>query len=105
MPKWMSAIDSMTAIKGLGLGFLLSAVNPKNLLLGISAGVIIGDANLSLGDAVVVIVVFALVAGLHACSFRLSVISSPQRGWLGPWTGSGNGWSTTMPRSWPSCFS
>ena len=33
MPKWMSAIDS-AAIKGLGLGFLLSAVNPKNLLLG-----------------------------------------------------------------------
>ena len=71
MPKWMSAIDSMTAIKGLGLGFLLSAVNPKNLLLGISAGVIIGDANLSLGDAVVVIVVFALVAG---CSVLIPVV-------------------------------
>ena len=72
MPKWMSAIDSMTAIKGLGLGFLLSAVNPKNLLLGISAGVIIGDANLSFGDAVVVIVVFALVAG---CSVLIPVVS------------------------------
>ena len=60
-----------TAIKGLGLGFLLSAVNPKNLLLGISAGVIIGDANLSLGDAVVVIVVFALVAG---CSVLIPVV-------------------------------
>ena len=71
MPKWMSAIDSMTAIKGLGLGFLLSAVNPKNLLLGISAGVIIGDANLSFGDAVVVIVVFALVAG---CSVLIPVV-------------------------------
>ena len=28
-PKWMSAIDTMTAGKGFGLGFLLSAVNPK----------------------------------------------------------------------------
>jgi threonine/homoserine/homoserine lactone efflux protein len=71
MPKWMSAIDSMTAIKALGLGFLLSAVNPKNLLLGISAGVIIGDANLSLGDAVVVIVVFVLIAG---CSVLIPVV-------------------------------
>jgi threonine/homoserine/homoserine lactone efflux protein len=70
MPKWMSAIDSMTAIKALGLGFLLSAVNPKNLLLGISAGVIIGDANLSLDDAVVVIVVFVLIAG---CSVLIPV--------------------------------
>ena len=29
MPKWMSAIDSMTAGKAVGLGFLLSAVNPR----------------------------------------------------------------------------
>ena len=71
MPKWMSAIDSMTAIKGLGLGFLLSAVNPKNLLLGISAGVIIGDGNLSLGDAVLVIVVFVLIAG---CTVLIPVV-------------------------------
>src|SRR4029450_7527109 len=63
MPKWMSAIDSMTAIKGLGLGFLLSAVNPKNLLLGISAGVIIGGANLSLGDVVVILITFVLRGG------------------------------------------
>jgi threonine/homoserine/homoserine lactone efflux protein len=63
MPKWMSAIDSMTAAKGARLGFLLSAVNPKNLLLAISAGLIIGGANLSLGNAAVVIVVFVLLAG------------------------------------------
>ena len=72
MPKWMSAIDSMTAAKGLGLGFLLSAVNPKNLLLAISAGLIIGGANLSLGDTTVVIVVFVLLAG---CTVLVPVIA------------------------------
>jgi len=61
----------MTAIKALGLGFLLSAVNPKNLLLGISAGVIIGDGNLSVGDAVLVIVVFVLIAG---CTVLIPVV-------------------------------
>jgi threonine/homoserine/homoserine lactone efflux protein len=71
MPKWMSAVDSMTAPKGLGLGFLLAAVNPKNLLLAASAGVIIGGANLSLGDAVVVISVFVLIAG---CTVLIPVI-------------------------------
>jgi threonine/homoserine/homoserine lactone efflux protein len=71
MPKWMSAIDSITAIKGLGLGFLLTAINPKNLLLGISAGVIIGGANLSLGDVVVIIVIFVLIAG---CSVLIPVV-------------------------------
>jgi threonine/homoserine/homoserine lactone efflux protein len=71
MPKWMSAVDSMTAAKGLGLGFLLSAVNPKNLLMAASAGVIIGGANLGLGDSTIVIVVFVLIAG---CSVMIPVI-------------------------------
>jgi threonine/homoserine/homoserine lactone efflux protein len=61
MPKWMSAIDS-TAGKALGLGFLLSAVNPKNLLMAISAGLIIGGAGLAVGQTVVVIVIFVLLA-------------------------------------------
>lgn len=39
MPKWMAAIDSMTWAQALGLGFLLAAVNPKNLLMGVAAGV------------------------------------------------------------------
>src|SRR5919112_2139748 len=33
LPKWMAAIDTFTAGKAAGLGLLLSAVNPKNLLL------------------------------------------------------------------------
>ncbi|HEX3207222.1 MAG TPA: GAP family protein, partial [Propionibacteriaceae bacterium] len=91
MPKWMSAIDSMTAAKGLGLGFLLSAVNPKNLLLAISAGLIIGGANLSLGDTTVVIVVFVLLAGCTVlvpvigyliASARMAGPLDSLRGWL-----------------------
>ncbi|HET8915081.1 MAG TPA: GAP family protein [Propionibacteriaceae bacterium] len=91
MPKWMSAIDSMTAIKGLGLGFLLAAVNPKNLLLGISAGVIIGDASLSSADATVVIVIYVLIAscsvlipvvGYLVASARVAAPLDRLRGWL-----------------------
>jgi hypothetical protein len=44
-PKWMAAIDEFTPLKALGLGLLLSAVNPKNLLMGIPAGVTIGSAG------------------------------------------------------------
>jgi threonine/homoserine/homoserine lactone efflux protein len=71
MPKWMSAIDSMTAGKGLGLGFLLSAVNPKNLLMAFSAGVIVGGASLAFGQAVIVIIIFVLLAG---CTVIIPVI-------------------------------
>ncbi|WP_068275514.1 GAP family protein [Aldersonia kunmingensis] len=83
MPKWMSAIDSFTAGRGIGLGFALAAVNPKNLILGAAAGVAIGEGGLSSGDVVVVIVVFTLLA---SCSVAVPVIAyllSPQR-WAGP---------------------
>jgi threonine/homoserine/homoserine lactone efflux protein len=62
MPKWMSAIDSMTAGKAMGLGFLLAAVNPKNLLMAISAGLIVGGAGLTVGQTTVVIIIFVLLA-------------------------------------------
>ena len=71
MPAWMAAIDSMTAGKGFGLGFLLSAVNPKNLLMAAGAGVIVGSAALSIGSMVVVVVIFTVIA---ACSVLVPVI-------------------------------
>ena len=60
LPKWMSAIDTMTAGKGFGLGFLLAAVNPKNLLMGAAAGLAIGGAGLDVGADIVAILVFTL---------------------------------------------
>ncbi|MFT2816473.1 GAP family protein [Leifsonia sp. A12D58] len=63
LPGWMKAIDSMTAAKGVGLGFLLAAVNPKNLLLSIGAGLIIGASGLPAGQVTVVIIVFTVIAG------------------------------------------
>lgn len=62
LPKWMAAVDSMTPVKGFGLGFLLAAVNPKNLLMSISAGLIVGGAGMSTGATVLVIVIFVLLA-------------------------------------------
>lgn len=62
LPRWMSTIDSMNAAKALGLGFLLAAVNPKNLLIAASAGVIIGGAGLSSGEAATAITIYVLLA-------------------------------------------
>ena len=62
LPKWMSAIDSLTLGKALGLGFLLSGVNPKNLLMCLAAGTTIGAAHLSGGEDAVAVVVFTLIA-------------------------------------------
>jgi threonine/homoserine/homoserine lactone efflux protein len=64
LPKWMSAIDSMTAGKATGLGFLLSAVNPKNLALCAAAGTVIGGGGLSGADNVLTVVIFTILAAL-----------------------------------------
>ncbi len=72
LPKWMAAIDTMTAVRGFVLGFLLSAVNPKNLLMAIAAGVIIGTGGLSAGEITLAIVIFTLIA---ACSVAIPVIA------------------------------
>ena len=69
----MKAIDTMTAVKGAGLGFLLSAVNPKNLLMAAGAGVIIGGtaASLETSQEAVAITVFTVIA---AASVAVPVI-------------------------------
>ncbi len=72
LPKWMSAIDTLTPVKGLGLGVLLSALNPKNLILAAGAGVVIGSGGLSTGQTVVVIVIFTAIA---SCTVAVPVIA------------------------------
>jgi threonine/homoserine/homoserine lactone efflux protein len=51
-PKWMSAIDRMGLGQALGLGFALSAVNPKNLLMAVTAGLTIGALHRAFGTRV-----------------------------------------------------
>jgi threonine/homoserine/homoserine lactone efflux protein len=62
MPGWMTAIDTFTPLKAIGLGFLLAAVNPKNLAMAIAAGVAIGGSGLPTGPTVVAIAVFTVLA-------------------------------------------
>jgi threonine/homoserine/homoserine lactone efflux protein len=62
LPRWMSAIDSFTPGKALGLAFVLAAVNPKNLLMAVAAGTTIGSAGLSTGQVVVCVAVFVVLA-------------------------------------------
>jgi threonine/homoserine/homoserine lactone efflux protein len=91
LPTWMAAIDSMTPVKGFGLGFLLAAVNPKNLLMSISAGLIVGGAGMAPGQTVLVIAIFVLLAaatvlipvvGYLLASARLAGPLERMREWL-----------------------
>ena len=64
MPAWMEGLDEFTAVKALGLGVVLSALNPKNLGLTITAMASVTAAGLSTGEEIGVLVVFVLIASL-----------------------------------------
>ncbi len=64
MPKWLAGVDGLSPVKAAGLGVLLSAVNPKNLLLVIAAAVTIAQAGLGTGQQVVALVVFVLIGSV-----------------------------------------
>lgn len=72
LPKWMRSIDKMTFPTATGLGFLLSALNPKNLIMAAGAGVTIGAASLDTVSVTITIVVFTLIA---ACTVAVPVLA------------------------------
>jgi threonine/homoserine/homoserine lactone efflux protein len=63
-PHWMGALDTFTPAKAAGAGVVLSALNPKNLLLIVAGMTAIAETGISTGDQIVALVVFALVASL-----------------------------------------
>jgi threonine/homoserine/homoserine lactone efflux protein len=62
MPKWMSRVDDFSPSKAATTGFVLSAVNPKNLILTLAAATTIAATNLPGTDQVIVFIAFALIA-------------------------------------------
>ena len=64
MPKWMSGINSLRPPAAFGMALLLSAVNPKNLVLSAAAGVSIGEADLTSAQTAVSVAIFTALASL-----------------------------------------
>lgn len=63
-PKWMGALDTFTPVKALGAGVLLSALNPKNLLLTVAGATAIAQTGIAIGQQIVVYVIFVLIAAV-----------------------------------------
>jgi hypothetical protein len=64
MPKWMAAIDGFSTGRSLAIGFVLAALNPKNLTLTLAASAAIAAAGLSGSDSFVVLAVFVVIGTL-----------------------------------------
>lgn len=62
MPKWMATIDKTTPLVALGLGAMLSGLNPKNLIFNIAAGTGIASSGATSTEQFVVMLIYALLA-------------------------------------------
>jgi len=60
-PKWMGAIDGFTPVKALGAGAVLSAANPKNLLIAVGAAAAIAQTGIPGGEQAIAYAVFVIV--------------------------------------------
>jgi Kef-type K+ transport system membrane component KefB len=94
-PKWMGAIDAFTAPKALGAGVVLSAVNPKNLLLAVAAAAAIAQTGISGGEQAVAYAVFAAIATVGVAApvviyFALGDRAGPILDRLKAWMGAHN---------------
>ncbi len=92
LPKWMASIDSMKPLTVLGLAALLGGVNPKNLLLAVSAGASIAQTGISGADQAIAYAVFALIGTIgvgtpvviyFALGERSAKMLTALRDWMG----------------------
>lgn len=91
LPRWLQAVDELTPAKSAGLGMVLSALNPKNLLLTVGGGLAIAGAPASSGGKAVAAAVFVVlavstvlvpVAAYHVSRPRAERVLEPLKGWL-----------------------
>lgn len=63
-PGWMAGLANVSPAGGLKLGLLLSAANPKNLVLALAAGASIAQAGLTVSEKAIAVGAFAVIGSL-----------------------------------------
>ncbi|GAA3589262.1 hypothetical protein GCM10022198_11390 [Klugiella xanthotipulae] len=64
LPRWVSAVDRLTTARAVLIGFVYSALRPKNLLIAVASGVVISAPGLSLAERIVAIAVYSVLASV-----------------------------------------
>jgi hypothetical protein len=91
LPKWLQAVEAITPVKSAGLGVLLSAANPKNLIMAIGGGLSIAQAPTSNGGMAVAALIFVALAVstvvvpvilYHSLGARAVRLLDPLNAWL-----------------------
>ena len=64
LPKWMQSVDHFHPPKAAVMGVLLSAVNPKNLVLTVAAAATIAASGIDAGEQAIALAIFIFVGTL-----------------------------------------
>jgi threonine/homoserine/homoserine lactone efflux protein len=92
LPKWMGAIDNFKPPAAFGAGALLSALNPKNLLLAVGVAAAIAQTGIPGGQQAIAYLVFAVIGTLgiavpvgiyFAMGTRSADLLAKLRDWMG----------------------
>ncbi|BCW67545.1 membrane protein [Arthrobacter sp. NicSoilB4] len=62
IPGWMQSLGGMPPAKALRTAFLVTAINPKELIFGVAAGVVIGSAGIPPGIAAAALLIYTAMA-------------------------------------------
>jgi threonine/homoserine/homoserine lactone efflux protein len=91
-PKWMDAVDDFTPLKAAGAGVVLSALNPKNLVLTVAGMAAVAQAGIPADEEALALIVFTLIATIGAAvpviiyfalGDRSAKVLDRLRAWLG----------------------
>lgn len=77
-PPWMLKIDRSTPAAALGLGTMMSGVNPKNLALNLVAVVAIAQAHLTTGGKLIQMTIYALLASAGVLAPVIWYFAAPE---------------------------
>ncbi|HEX5498953.1 MAG TPA: GAP family protein [Thermomicrobiales bacterium] len=78
-PRWMAALEQAAPPAALGLGALLSGVNPKNWPFTIAAAIAIAEAQPTVGQSIAPLFLFALVASVGVATPVIWHSIAPER--------------------------
>ncbi|TFC83990.1 GAP family protein [Cryobacterium cheniae] len=79
LPGWMSVLEGGSPWRAARVAILLSAANPKELLLGVGAGITIGSAGLPVGPTLAVAAAYTAIACASVAVPVVAFVMAPER--------------------------
>jgi threonine/homoserine/homoserine lactone efflux protein len=79
LPRWMTAVASSSPPRSAGIGVLIAFVSPRDLLLGVAAGLTIGSAGLPFATTAYLAAIFAVIASVSVIGPVIAFLASPTR--------------------------